>query len=84
MYVMLLTGTASVILLSVATALIMRSTAKPPVPIRTPSHRSQAEYAFKHRSRMLRRTGWMFLMAGAMTLGMCLTVGLWSVMGSSD
>jgi hypothetical protein len=83
MYVMLMTGAASVILLSIATALIMRSSAKPPAPIRTQSRRSQAEYDFKRHAMTMRRTGLLCLMAGAMNLALCLTVGLWAAIGSS-
>ena len=80
MNVMLLTGAASVVLFSIATALIMRSAARPPTPIRTQSRRSQAEYDFKRHAMTTRRTGLFCLMAGAMILGLCLTVGLWSAM----
>lgn len=84
MYVMLLAGTASVILFSIATALIMRSAVKPPSPIRTQSRRSQAEYDFRHHAMTMRRTGMLCLMAGVMNLGLCVTVGIWAIMASVD
>ena len=82
MLVIVLTGSASVLLLAMATALIMRAGAKPPTPIRTASRRSQEEYAFHHHATDLRRKGLMCLMAGVMTLGLCLTVGVWAVMAA--
>ncbi len=80
MVVMLLTGAASVVLFAIATWLILQAGAKPPLPIRTRSRRSQAEYAFKRRRTALRRQGLLCLMAGGVNLFLCVTIGLWTAM----
>ena len=84
MLVLLLSGSASVILFALSAWLILRASAKPPSPIRTQSRRSQEEYAFKRHCTALRRQGFLCLMAGAVNLGLCLTLGMWSVMSDGD
>ena len=84
MLVFVLTALASVVLFSAATWLIVRAAAKPPQPIRTQSRRSQAEYEFRRNCAALRRQGLLCLMAGVMSLGLCLTVGVWSVVTAGN
>jgi hypothetical protein len=84
MIVCALTGTTSLVLFIIATMLISRAGAKPPSMIRTPSHRSPAEYGFRQHSAVLRRQGLFCLMAGVMTLCICLAVGLLTAMAAFD
>jgi len=76
MIVVATTGTISLILFAIASVLFVRAAATPPPVIRTESRRSQAEYAHHRHRALMRRSGYMLVLAAAMNLGICLTMGL--------
>jgi hypothetical protein len=75
-------GLAGVLLLALAVWLLVRAAAKPPVHIRTESHRSQAEYDFNRRAGSLRQRGYACLLAAGLCLAMSLAMGLWNAVGA--
>ena len=75
-------GLASLLLLSIGVWLMVRAGGKPPLSIRTDSHRSQAEYAFNRHAGTLRQQGYACLMAAVLCLAICLTMSVWSALNA--
>lgn len=71
MIALIATGLASLILFAIAIRLLIRAETKPPVSIRTQSHRSPAEYDYRRLSASLRTRGYLCLLAGVASLVMC-------------
>ena len=76
MIVITTTGLFSLILFVVAVALLFRASGTPPTMIRTHSRRSPEEYAYHRHQAGIRRGGYMCALAAAMTLALCLTMGV--------
>jgi hypothetical protein len=75
-------GLASLLLLSLGAWLLVRGGGKPPLSIRTESHRSQAEYDFNSRAASLRQIGYACLMAACLCLVMSLTMFVWNAVSA--
>jgi len=80
MIVIAITGFVSLLFFGFAIALIAKAGSKPPRGIRSESRRSPGEYAFQQQRAVMRRQGYMLMMAGVMTLGVCLTLGVFTAL----